>query len=438
MSEVEATSVASSPDAALADARRRRLFVGVLAVASAFGMAKGIIFAKILGADQLGYYGIVLIVTTLGVTVAGGGVHGALNGRLPIAYGRRDADVPELVDQALGALTLSAAATALVYLALVAGLRPSDPDRTLALVLAAGLTVAATWNEFFILLLRVERQLPALSGMYLARASLAIVVGAVTGTVWGWEGVVASEFVALVVTSLISRRVWLATVRPRRPSLDRMRWLWRWGIPVTFTNLIFVATFAADRVFVAGALPGQLGQYTFASFVVTAALAVSGMLSQIFGPQLLFELGAGMSLAELRGRVLRIEATVAAVGVVGLVVTVLLARALGHGAFAEYGPGLRIVPMLYAGGLLYVLAFPGYLVQALTPALSTVAVSVGAGVVTVGGVILTATAPTLGGYAWLFVGGQVASAAVLLFVFVRITTGHIPCRELTPRVHARH
>ncbi len=404
----------------------RTVFTALMTTAAVLGFLKGLVFAKVLGPVDFGYYGLVLIVVGFGIFVSNWGVLGALNNQLPMAYGRRDSGLPEVVDRSLGTLLVALAATAAVYLLVVLLISPATGDRRLALVLAAFLTVATNLNEFNVMMLRVERRLIPLGGVYLARAFLAIVAGIVAGAAWGWTGVVASELLALVLTSAITRRAWLPWIRVRAPRLNRTRWLLRWGLPVTAANLIFISGFTADRVFVASTLPDDLGQYILASFVVTAWLAVSGMISQALAPQLLFEYGSGFSLARVRRRALRIDAAVLLGGVTGLAALLLARGPLQDGLFRDYAPGLDIMPVLYIGGLLTVLGFPGFILHAIRPVMTMLASTLGAVIVVFGGFVLTRGDPTLRDFAWLFVAGQAATTAA---TFLAI--------ELEIRRHAR-
>jgi O-antigen/teichoic acid export membrane protein len=385
-----------------------------MAIASALGLLKGFVFAKVLGVDQLGAYGLVVLVTQFGVYVATWGVLSALGNQLPIALGRQDRNVDELTDRALGAVVLAWAVTAAIYLGFVLFVDPSDSDVTLALVAAAGVTAATTLSEFFFLLLRVERRLVPLASMYLLRAGAAIALGGAAGSIWGFPGVVVSEIVALTAAVAVARRFWLRRVRIRRPAIRTTWWLVRRGAPLSFANVLIAGTFAIDRIFVAATLPAAFGQYTFASFVVLAWVAVIGMLNQVVAPQLLYEYGGGAGLRQIQSRALRTVGLGALVGVAGLLVLIPLTAWLESGILSEFGPGLDAMPILYLGGLISMLALPGFLLHALRPELSTLAAALGALVGLVGGVVLSAAQPGIEDFAWLFVATQLITTMTML------------------------
>jgi O-antigen/teichoic acid export membrane protein len=385
-----------------------------MAGAAALGLLKGLLLANVLGARGLGYYGLVVIVTQFGTYVSNWGILSALNNQLPIALGRGDDDVGEIVGRSLGALLASIAITAALYVAVVTALAPEDRDVWVALSFAAVVTAATTLCEFHFLLLRVQRRLLPLGAMYLLRAVAAIALGVAAGALWGYRGVIASELIALLLAILVARRLWLRYVRPARPTRARTLWLIRWGAPLLLANVIVTLSFAVDRVFVAAALPDELGQYIFASFAVVAWLAVSGMLGQAVAPQLLYEYGAGESLRRVRTKALRLSGLVGGLGVGGLLGLLVLRGWLADGIFADYEAGLEAMPILYLGGLVSVLAFPGFLLHALRPELSLLAAGLGALAAVVGGAVLAARGADLNSFAWLFVTSQVVVTAVML------------------------
>lgn len=406
---------ASDPSPASGQLRgAQRTFALLMAAASALGLVKGVVFAKVLGADQLGAYGIVLLVSQFGLYIANWGVMSALNNQLPIALGRGELDTDGLVNRSLGALILSCSITAIVYLAVVLALTPADDDLLIALLAASIVTVATTVCEFQFLLLRVYRRIVPLGQMYLLRAAGAIALGAVAGTAWGFVGVIISELAVLALVVVATRQAWLAHVRVCRPTRIDLGWLIARGAPLMVANLLIIGTFAIDRVFVAAILPDAFGQYTFASFVVVGWLAITGVLNQAVAPQLLFEYGQGRSLRRVRLHALRVAATVALIGVVGLLVLVAAAAWAKDGVLSEFAPGLDAMLILYVGGLVSVLALPGFLLHALRPAFSTAAAILGAVVALTGGAVLSARHPHINDFAWLFVASQATTTVAML------------------------
>jgi O-antigen/teichoic acid export membrane protein len=396
--------------------RTQASFAVLMGIASVIGLVKTAVLAKVLGVEDLGLYGLAVLVTQFGVHLGNWGILSALNNQLPLALGRGEERTPELVGRALGAVILASALTGALYLLAVLAL-PGSEDVRSALAVALSLAVATTLFEFVLLLLRVERRLLPLGAIYVVRAMLAVVLGAVAGAIWGFTGVIAVEVALLVAITLAARRLWLPAVRVARPRAAETRWLVSRGAPIMLANLIVVGSASIDRVFVAAVLPDELGQYIFATIVVTAWLALSGILAQALAPKYLFEHGAGLELSAIRRKALRVMGLAGAGGLIGFPILLLAVGALRSGAYSEYRTGLDVMPILYLGGLLNLLAFPGFLLAALRPSLATAAATAGAVVSLGAGAVLTTLDPSLSDFAWAFVASQ---AAVLLVVAVGV------------------
>jgi O-antigen/teichoic acid export membrane protein len=394
--------------------RTQFAFAGLMGLASLVGLVKMVVFAKVLGVDDLGLYGLAVLVTQFGVHLGSWGILSALNNQLPIALGRGEASVPALVGRALGATLLALVTTGALYVAVVLLVLPGSGGVRTAMVVAAAFVAATTVFEFVLLLLRVERRLLPLAAMYVARAVVALALGAGAGALWGFGGVIAVEVGVLLVIAGSARRRWLPTVRVWRPRLAETRWLLSRGLSLMVANLIVVGATAVDRVYVAAVLPDELGQYIFATIVVTAWVALSGILTQALAPKYLFEHGAGLPLRAVRRSALRVLARALIGGAVMLPLLFLALAAARRGAFADYRAGLDVMPILFLGGLLNLLAFPGFILAALKPSLATAAAAAGATAAVGGGALLTRLEPDLADFAWLFVASQATVLVVVL------------------------
>jgi O-antigen/teichoic acid export membrane protein len=401
--------------------RKHVLFVAMMAASSALGLVKGLVYAKVLDPTGFGYYGLVVLVMQYGLYLSSWGLLNALNNHLPIAFGRGRSDTVELLDRSLGALLVTSLITAAGYLAVVLVASPGNRDQTLALSFAAVMTVITTFTEFHVLVLRVQQRVVPMAGMYLLRACLAIALGAVAGALWGYRGVIGAETVTFVVVIVTTRALWLRDVRLARPDWTVARRLIRSGSPLMVSNMIVALSLTSDRIYVAAALPDQFGQYAFASLVVVGWSATVAMLEQSVAPRLLHDYGAGTSLREIRRRALRIAGGLGVAGVAGLGLLLLVQQPLADGFLSKYAPALEVMPALWVGGVLALLAFPGFILHAIRPGFSVIASGVAAVVAIGGGAVLAAGSPSLTDYAWLFVASQ-ATALITITSAVAIET----------------
>lgn len=385
-----------------------------MGTAATVGFVKSLVFAKVLGVDELAYWGLVLVVLQFGVYVSNVGILNGLNYELPVAYGRGAAAPERSAQAALGSIIVTSLFVAVVYSVVVLAIPADDQRATLALLTAALLVAATTIAEFYVLMLRVRREVLPLALTYLLRAAVALCLGAAAGALFGFVGVVVAELTTLVLVVSIAVWRWLPPLPPRRPDPRQALRLIRIGIPLAASNLIVAGTYMTDRLFVAGALPDEFGQYTFASIVVTVALTLSAMIGQLVAPQILFEHGAGLSLRGVRARMLRITALIAAGGLAGFGLLLVATELARDGIFSEFEPGIDAMRILYIGGVFTVLNIYSIGLWAARRFVTVmVTTSLGLAVAVIGGILITAGNPSLNDYAWLFVAAQGTSTIAL-------------------------
>lgn len=406
----------------LGDAGRAGVYGLLLALASVLGLAKTVGLAQVLGARDLGYFGVVIIVLPFGTYLATAGTLAALGAQLPVAFGARDPDVAGVRDRALGLVVLSTTFVTAIYLAVVAVASPADPDMKTALLLAAVTVALNSVFEFYLTVLRARVRLLALASAYLGRATLALVATLSAGAVFGYQGAIIAEAAVLGLAVVYVARALEPSVAPRAPRRQESARLVRAGIPLSLANVLLAVSIFTDRSFVAATLPEDLGQYTLAAVIALAWFAVTGFVSQAVGASALHDYGAGLALSSVRRRLARASAMVVAVAAAGFPVIVVLSDRLEDAGFAEYEAGLEILPMLYVGGALTAVSLYGYVLLAMRRyGLVLAATSCGVAGGLVGGVLIALGTPSIADYAWLFLATQaviaVATVAATEFVY---------------------
>lgn len=410
----------------MADRRSARAYALLIATASFLGLAKTAALAKVLGADDLGYYGVVLIVLPFGTYLSTVGTLAALGVKLPLAFGAQDRDAEGLRDRALGLILLATSMIGAVYLLVVAASPFNDPNMRTALLLAA-LTVALnSVFEFYLTVLRARVRLVPLAAAYCGRSALALAATLGAGALFGYQGAILSEAAVLLLLVLYASRVLEPSVRPKRPRRNESGQLIRAGIPLSLANFALAISLFADRSFVAIALPDDLGQYTFAAIVSVAWFAATGFVAQAVGASGLYAYGGGLGLSGLRARVGRASATALALGTLGLPLVIGAAAQLKTGAFSDYALGLDVVPILYAGGALTTVSIYGYVLLA-ARRFGLVLASTGSGLIVIltGGMLLALGNPSVHDYAWLFFASQAVTAIVTIAAVESVHRSHL-------------
>jgi O-antigen/teichoic acid export membrane protein len=397
----------------------RSEYVVVMALASALGLVKNVAYAVILGPEALGLYGLMLLVNEYGLHLTHWALLNGLNTELPERYGRGDRDADDTVRRTFGALLITASVTAGVYAMLVVTI--SDGDARFVLLAGAVLTVLTVFAEFCALVLRSRQQVRAMARTYLLRVSVALVLGTVGGALAGVKATVALEVVALLVALSALLFVWLPDVRPRRPQLAETRRLMRLGLPLMISAILVGATLTVDRLLVATRLPDEFGQYVFATYVVIACAATAAMLNNAIAPRLLYELGAGASLPQLRTEVRRIAVRVVVVGGLGLALLLPATEIAAGGPLAQYAVGLEAMRVLYLGGVMMVLAGVfGWLLVAARRLGLVAGINAALAFGAVGaGVLVALGSPAVIDFAWVFAGSQCAAAVLVAFAAER-------------------
>jgi O-antigen/teichoic acid export membrane protein len=416
----------AAPAALIRSLATRSEYVVVMALASALGLIKNIVYAVVLGPEALGLYGLVLLVNEYGLHLTHWALLNGLNTELPERYGRRDRDADDMVRRTFGALLMTATITVGVYAMIVVTV--SDGDARFVLLAGAVLTVLTLVAEFCALVLRSRQQVRAMARTYLLRVSVALVLGTVGGALAGVKATVALEVVALVLALSVFLLVWLPDVRPRRPQLAETRRLMRTGLPLMISAILVGATLTVDRLLVAARLPDEFGQYVFASYVVIACAATAAMLNSAIAPRLLYELGAGASLAELRAEVRSIALRVIIAGGIGFVLLWMATQAASRGPLEQYAIGLEAMRVLYVGGVMMVLAGVGgwLLVAARRLALVAGINAVLAFGAVGAGVLVALGSPAVIDFAWIFTGSQFAAAAIISIAAERAVRSAAP------------
>lgn len=383
----------------------------LVATASVLGLVKTAALAKVLGADDLGYYGVVLVILPFGTYLSTVGTLAALGVELPIAFGADDLDAEGVRDRSLGLVVLATSMIAAIYLLIVGAVSIRDPNMRTALMLAAFTVALNSVFEFYLTVLRARVRLIPLAAAYCGRSALALVGTVGAGALFGYRGAIISEAVVLLLLVAFIARTLEPTARPKVPGRDESARLIRAGIPLSLANFALAVSLFTDRSFVAATLPDDLGQYTFAAIVTVAWFAFTGFVAQAVGASALHAYGGGLGLSAIRRRVGRASLIALGLGMLGLPVIIVIAEWLKDGPYSAYGLGLEVVPILYAGGALSTISIYGYVLLAarrfglvLASAASGLIVGLG------GGVLLALGQPSVEGYAWIFLGSQTVTA----------------------------
>lgn len=396
-------------------------FYALMALAAGLGLIKGFVFAGVVGSRDFGFYSLALLVGQYGQFAANLGIFNVIQNRLPQAYGRGDAGIEDQIRTALASLAVTTTVTMSPYFVIVAFVAPVSDDLRTTLLLAGVITVLGSALEFYLAVLRARRRLQPLGWIQLVRSFLALAVGIPLGAALGFGGIIGAEALALLVAASVGIREVPST--PTLRAAAEVLGLVRVGLPLMLVNVMIVAGVSIDRLFVASALPDELGQYTFSALVVVAWIAIGGVVNQVVVPQLLFDRGAGADAALLRRKLRRYMGAVVVVGVVGVALLTGLIEIVGDRVFSDFKAGLDIMPIMFAGGAASMLTLPLLVLQALRPRWALLVSGSVLMLLTVGSTIVALGEPSLTRFAVVFAGSQLVGALLAVAAVEAVLDG---------------
>lgn len=338
------------------DGADRLLPYALLALSAAgLGFVQTLVFSKILGVGQLGYYSVAMAVASY-LFLLQFGILSGLNRELPLLLGAGATErAARLIGQATAALFFVMAVILGTALGLARGLDLPDAGMRLALVLGGLLAAGNVLFQLGILRLRCERRATTFAGILLAQKMVILLVGALVGYAWGFAGLlVIMAAVNLILFLFVSIR-YLNPAPLRAFSSGDLLSLVRVGLPIMSAGAFADVRLNMDRVFLVGRFtPEEIGLYHFGALPLSLGAVLNGVVSQYLTPKLLHEFGRHGSV----GRVFKATAAVAASMTALLVLSFpLVVAAVRFGVlrlFPEYAASLPLLTVFSLGGILAV------------------------------------------------------------------------------------
>jgi O-antigen/teichoic acid export membrane protein len=319
-------------------------FATLSLISSGVSAIKAATYAGMLGPEQFGFYSVFEIVSAIGLYAGTLGVLDGASRVAPILRGQGRADeAHDLMAQALG-FQLFASALGCVVAGGVCLLAGRFDYRVVLL----GLTTFATNS------LTVASVVAASTGRFrelgLISASRSIgtaVLGASAAWSFGITGVLAAEF--SIVAMISSWALWLSpfAIGASWPTRRTTALLFREGLPILLTNVSQFLLRNLERICVGIAVGvDALGQYSFGSLVLSAAVLVQGICLQFLTPTLAHRRGSGEPFAQALKRVDKYVIRILVGGLCGYALAsagLSVIERLVNGAYAE---GLNLMHVL--------------------------------------------------------------------------------------------
>lgn len=329
-------------------------YYAAILVAGGFGLAKGFVFAKLLGVTGYGGYALLMLIASYGELLYGGSFLRGLECHLPFMHGSgRAAEANQLRDQALTFLLI----IALPFVAIGWVVSLSLPALSVYPVVFGGAVVTVTSGLFVLVTqdLRARQSRFSFATLVLGRSVLTAAAGALCITYWGWYGALGVEVIIPFVLFAVIAGTLNAPFRLCKPSYRAAAVLVRSGFPLASRNLINGLTVNLDRWVVAlsfGVV--AFGSYAFAMLIVSAGLVVHMSLSTSLGPLYAHEFGKGEALPTIMAKCDRIVAALLVTGAVAIYPSSVVVTKVISSFFSEYSTSIPIVPYALAAAVFQV------------------------------------------------------------------------------------
>ncbi len=400
-----------------------------MALSSILGLAKSLVFARVLGADLFGYYGIVDLIVTYGIYALSLGLLEALNRQIPFYLGSRDAtQATRVARAATGALALSTAVIGGAYLVIVALLL--EPWSPLWVAYVFGGILTALNLFFFLAIVHVlaRRQAVRQAVILLIKSISALALGATFATWWGLPGAIGGEGLGILLATAFAVVRDHAIPAPAKPSAKVLGPVFRLGVPMVLGVFATSVGRSIDRILVVAALGAIVfSQYSFALIVFVAASVAANAIVLYATPRISFGMGDRRSL---RGYVYRIDQVVAAVlalAALGAVPFDQLTAGLGRAIFPDYSVGLDLMRIMYVAAAAQIATVYQSVLVAAGAVRTLFAQAVVVALLSLAAASFVAlTAPSPYAFAVVFVASRLTAAAALFVAAHRIRSLNDP------------
>lgn len=283
-------------------------YIGVMSFAAMLALLRGFAIAGILDIASFGLYATILATGMfLSALVSFGEIERTIKSfpRLWMVEGLRRT----VVDQAdKSARVMVLRSTGVVLLLVACGFFDALKYFSEMAVFAVLIALNVALSSLYASAIRATGEIELLARNTLIRAVLVILFGLSGAYLFGWKGAIIGEVAATMVGALITRYsvVQKAPTQRHHDSLgesshndvvegllvDRGLWLF-------WAGLLASAPVYLDRAFVASVLGAEVvGTFGFLMLFVTGANALTGIISQKIGPQLIKMQHLGDSLGE--------------------------------------------------------------------------------------------------------------------------------------------
>ena len=252
-----------------------------MGLASLLSFFRLIVFGKFLEPSGLGYYSIVLTISSYGAFLQFGLMSG-LNRELPVAFGKgKSTYSSNLVGVTTWGVFVFQTIGITTYFLILSFLSFEDALREKAFLLAGFLAMSNSMTQMVTLRLRSEQRVLSFSLLNFINSVLILLLGIFAIQIFNFSGIVYTIIFVNISTFIIVTKFYLGTVNYRSFNVAHIKYLVKIGLPMTMSSVLMSLIISMDRLFLIKYVDLKtLGLYQISLIPITLGIMLSSMIDQ--------------------------------------------------------------------------------------------------------------------------------------------------------------
>ena len=291
--------------------REMLIYIILMGAALCISFFKNMIFGYSLDPSGMGYYSMVITVSSYGVLLQLGLMNG-LNRELPVALGqgKKERNL-NLVGESTSSVLLIQTFFLIIYFIVISLISFDDGTKESAFFLAGLAVIPSQLLSMVMLRLRAEQRTMAFAILHLLTTITTVAVSFVAIQYFGFKGAIWVLITVNLLAFIIVTIRYLPAANYLYFNSKDISYLLRIGFPAMLSSLVFALFFSIDKLFIMRFLSIEdLGLYQIAFLPMVLGASIHSMVFQFLGPKLLFKFGAGSSLYSLYKEALKVSVSI--------------------------------------------------------------------------------------------------------------------------------
>jgi O-antigen/teichoic acid export membrane protein len=261
---------------------------------------RNVIYGSAIGPEGIGYFTIVMTVSSYGVFLQLGLMSG-LTRELPIAFGQGEIQKGKnLVGETTTAVLTIQSFLLIIYLLIISAISFEDNIKQNSFFLAGLVVIPAQLISLVMLRLRSEQKILTFSFLHFLNTFLTVLIGYLLLPFFGFKAAVWALIFINILFFIFASLRYLGPVNYFYFNIKDLLYLVKIGFPVMLAGLAVSFFITMDKIFLMRySTLENLGIYQIASLPLILGVSIQSLANQYIGPKLLFEYGKGATLMDI-------------------------------------------------------------------------------------------------------------------------------------------